>query len=180
MNTTCDLDEVRHVALQRFLEVAERVDGWEGGSMFGDYFTYQHIHSKFKITTFRWSSYINYLVDLDGESLFNEFSPQKNTRRYPKRKKDDKLTVAAQKQYDKDFAAFYAQPVMVAIKGIIKAIEDKACEERRLRILKDAEESCKRIQGALKETRSYAEVRDFDDPHCGLSDPPKRPWWRFW
>lgn len=165
----CDLDELKHQALQKFIELA---DGeWTalrcGTAMrfhFGKY-TLECDHFDGSIWMY-----------LGGEHIYKKWRPTRRIYKYntayeavPLNKKEQ---AAADKQYETDLEKYNADPVVVAAKKIYDRWFDAECKAKEEKMKKDMEESCKKLQ---------KEVPALDNERAEVNSlTVDRPWWRRW
>lgn len=158
MTNKCDLEEMKHLAVQKFLELADS-DEWvstktsEGRPTLGNYIVYE--------------GYGAYQIWLDWTTVFHADCPVLNMCNI-KRTKNGNFNKAAKKKaedaYNAELEAFNANPVVVAIRKVLATVEEKECRKQEARMLKAMEDSCKSIQAALsppptKEPSLYERVK---------------------
>lgn len=142
MNNDCDLEEIKHVALQKFLELAKDPSKFISTH---DY-TYLYNAQRFSIGKFEaiLTSH-SCSVLLSKESLWSKYIPQ--VSEYLSVEADDNIRLTT----EKDREEFDKEEVVAAVYLIKKHFDDMDCENRRLKMLVDMEASCVKIQAALKE-----------------------------
>lgn len=171
----CDMDEVKALAIQKFLELASEPDEWVPASTSSFIMTLypELVRGKYTISDYGSGSYS---LSIGGESLWPELPPRPEL----KYKKDKTLTVASQKAVEKWRVECANTPFHKAVSALFKHYREKQCEKDRDRMLKDMEESCQKIRSALVDP-----LKPTPPEHGRLryTEPlayQHRPWWKFW
>jgi hypothetical protein len=190
VTTNCDLDEVRHIAQQKFLELVESGVEWkkayDRNNRFG-----------FITTTFIGYSFGPWLVRNSTAELALKLKGEKVWHRYrPYQPEEVEYVVGkggavrprktkAWKEYQKAEAEFDADPIVVAIRKIEKVHTDRECEARRKQMEDALKTSCKALQEALKDpatTLPPPTYTEHTEPYSASTGHSGRryPWWQFW
>ena len=172
--TNCDLDELKHQALQKFIEMAD--SKWSAtrrstsvGFQLGKYFL--------DYDRFRDGVWI-YLGDTH---IYMNTPPHLRTTKYGKNLEavplDEEEQTAADEEYKADLEKYEADPVVVAAKKIYGHWHTAECKAKEEQMKKDMEESCKRLQKEMSAIDKSNERAEIAASSCLTVD---RPWWRRW
>lgn len=183
MTTNCDLEEMKHIVQQKFIELVDSGVEWEKSKWNGN---------AYKCGEWITESYDGFgvlIVSLAGEEMWRAHKPYApEDQEYviegtgqckPKQTKE-------RKAYEKALAAFEADPMVAAIRKIEKVHKDRECEKRRQEMQEALESSCKALQKALKDTATTLapEVQTGNtEPYTKPEGHPgagARKWWQFW
>jgi hypothetical protein len=176
MTTNCDLDEVRHIAQQKFLELVESGVEWKY-ELCGLWFGYRA--GGFEVSSIVSCLSGGYEVKLAREVIWRRWRPAPRYARKNKNgstnKADEKKAqnewLLAQEDFDKD-------PMVVACKKVI-------CEHQKRQMEDALKTSCKALQEALKDPATtlppptYTEHIEPCSAFTGHSGR-RYPWWQFW
>jgi hypothetical protein len=176
VTTNCDLDEVRHIAQQKFLELVESGVMWDRRAGITGY---EYCAANFRVS--RTLLYVDrgYEVKLAGEPIFRRWEP---STRHVRRNKDGSANKAdAKKALEEQVQAqedFNKDPMVVACKKVI-------CEYEKRQMEDALKTSCKALQEALKDpatTLPPPTYTEHTEPYSASTGHSGRryPWWQFW
>jgi hypothetical protein len=181
VTTNCDLEEMKHIAQQKFLELVESGVEWKKICVSG-YITY--LFHSWAISKERG----RVCIVLAGQEVAAKYAPYapetvdliigKDGQSRPKQTK-------AWKEYQKAKAEYDADPIVVAIRKIEKVHTDRECEARRKQMEDALKTSCKVLQEALKDpatTLPPPTYTEHTEPYSASTGHSGRrhPWWQFW
>jgi hypothetical protein len=160
MTNECDLDEVRHIAQQKFVELVDSGVEWKKSEFLGEVF--------FRFGPWTVTNLMGHFgISLREEVVFSQFQPMrpklevmilgKDGVAKPKRTKE-------RKEYEKAIREFEATPVVDAILRIDKVHKERECEARRKRAEDAMRESCRALQEALEIGSSAPQLEEERPP----------------
>lgn len=181
MTTNCDLEEMKHIAQQKFIELVD--SGVVFVSDITNYGMVQYVSNGFAVGNPFYSLPGGLKVELMGETIWQRMEPE---MRHVKRNKDGKYNKAdflvAMEELSAAMDEYNADPMVIAARRVIS---DYNCRQ----IQSALESSCKALQEALKDTATTPapQVQTGNtEPYSGSERPCKtyptqrRYWWQFW
>jgi hypothetical protein len=178
VTTNCDLEEMKHIAQQKFIELVDSGVEWKLDYTFGFGEEYRNGH---------YRAYPKGFVTLCGEDIWNKREPD---WREVKKNKDGTYNkqdyARAEKEYAKALEEYKALPMVKAINTLKERRMAAERERQCLKMQKALESSCKALQEALKDTATTLapEVQTGNtEPYTKPEGHPgagARKWWQFW
>lgn len=140
---TCDLEEVKHMAIQKFIELAEQPERWEHEmSFYGS--GWQHILGSYRVTEYTIGCPT---VRLGEEVVAFVSTPSLRKVKFKKNGECNKADLKkANAELLKEVEEHNKKPVVKAIKKLKEYAYNQWCEKHAEEMKQKMEESCRNIQ----------------------------------